>query len=227
MTLNITILMHVQHSMLKKYLWKNGDYDAMPDYLSNYNWSALFTVCLTADDLWNGFAAVLNNAIDMFVPFIFVSDQLSRNKHKRYPAHIRNLLARKKCLWRVLRRGPGNPDLRMTYRCIAKECKQAITNYEINIESKVIESRNTGTFYKYVNQKLATKHSVGLLFDESGRPVINDSEKASLLNDYFSSVNITDDGKLPPLLCKAGSSSLDGVKFTPDMLTRLCKKVKP
>ena len=65
------------------------------------------------------------------------------------------------------------------------------------------------------------------MFDESGSPVINDSDKANLLNDYFSSVNITDDGKLPPLLCKAGSGSLDSVKFTPDMLTRLCKKVKP
>ena len=96
-----------------------------------------------------------------------------------------------------------------THRCqeackrlvIAKECKQAI-NYDPNIESKVIESRKTGTFNKYDNQKLANKCSVGLLFDESGVsgcPVINDIDKASLLNDYFSLVNITDDGKLPPL----------------------------
>ena len=212
---------------IKKFLWKNGDYDAMSDYFSNYNWSAMFTVCLTADDLWNGFIDVLNHAIDMFVPFKLVSEQRSQNKHKRYPRHIRNLLARKQCLWRVLRQDKDNLDLRMRYHCLAKECKQAITNYEINIESKVIESRNTGTFYKYVNQKLANKHSVGLLFDDSGRPVINDSEKASLLNDYFSTVNITDDGNLPPLLSKAGSNSLDNIEFTPDMLIRLCKNIKP
>jgi hypothetical protein len=77
------------------------------------------------------------------------------------------------------------------------------------------------------NQKLANKRSVDLLFNESGRPVIIDSGRASLLNDYFSSVNMTDDGTLPPLLCKSGNTSLDNVEFTPDRLIRPCKKVEP
>ena len=51
----------------QKMLWKNSDYDAMSDYLSNFNWSAMFSVYLTADDLWNGFVEVLNHAIDVLI----------------------------------------------------------------------------------------------------------------------------------------------------------------
>ena len=49
-------------------------------------------------------------------------------------------------------------------------------SYEMDIKSKVIESRNTVTFYKNFNRKLSNKSSVGLLFNESGHPVTNDSE---------------------------------------------------
>ena len=101
---------------VKKCLWKNGDYDVMSDYFSNLKWSDIFTVCLTADDLWNGFAEILNQAFDIFMPFIFVSDQHTQNKHKRYPVQIRNILTRKKCLSRLLRRERENLELRVKAR---------------------------------------------------------------------------------------------------------------
>jgi hypothetical protein len=211
----------------KKYLWKNGNYTEMCSYLSTYNWDSMFTVCLTADNLWLGFTSVLNHCIEMFVPYIYVDDLQSRGKYKKYPRNIRILLNRKRCLWRVLRRDGVNLALRARYRCIANECKQAIRNYEINRESKVIESRNTGTFYKYVNKKLSNSNNVGPLINENGEYVVNDDEKASLLNCYFSSVNVNDNGLLPPMPYNASSVPLESIEFTPDMLIRLCKKINP
>jgi hypothetical protein len=78
-----------------------------------------------------------------------------------------------------------------------------------------------------VIENYPNKSSVGLLFNEKekGHPV-NDSEKASVLNDYFNSVNITDDNNLPPLCPKADSSSIDGGEFPPGLLIGLCKKGK-
>jgi hypothetical protein len=76
--------------------------------------------------------------------------------------------------------------------------------YEADIESKIIESRNNASFYNYVNKKLSSSSKVGMLLDE--QYATSDEDKANLLNRYFSSVN---------------------VKFTTEMIIRLCKKIKP
>jgi len=47
-------------------------------------------------------------------------------------------------------------------------------------------------FYKYVNGKIKTKDSVGVLDSENGEAV-TDKEKADALNNFFCSVYTTED----------------------------------
>ena len=59
----------------KHYLWSEGDYESMAAYLHQVRWPDLLTTNFTANDLWSAFCNVINNAIDLFVSYTFVSSQ--------------------------------------------------------------------------------------------------------------------------------------------------------
>ena len=82
---------------------------------------------------------------------------------RKYPHFINTLLSRKRCLWKLTRQQQTNLDFALNYRLVTSECKQAIDNFELSKENKVINARNAGAFYKYVNGKLIVSSGVGLL----------------------------------------------------------------
>ena len=54
-------------------------------------------------------------------------------------------------------------------------------------------------FYKYVNKHSVHKTGIGPLKSATGTLVLDDAQKAELLNAYFVSVCTIDNGILPPL----------------------------
>jgi len=230
---NIDAVCSLGHSLannptVKQYMWKLGDYSSMSTYLLNYNWDALFSANLTVDSLWCAFRAVLDTATDMFVPFKYVSTERLTSQKKKYPRNIRALAQRKQCLWRFCRRDPGNQHLRDRYQQSVKEYRSAIHKYEVSKERQIIDTGNTGTFYKYVNNRLGRKHNIGILKNNDGEHVTSDIDKAELLNSYFSSVSVKDNGQDPEFKRRvAGNVKLDTVNFSPTVLLKICKKLKP
>ena len=212
----------------KQFLWKLGDYDSLCDFLACYDWNTLFTYNLTVDSLWRAFREVLDNAIDLFVPYKYVCyDNAARSSHK-YPRQIRDLITRKRCIWRARKRDPSNETLTVHYKNIAKECKTAIHDFELRMESNVIDAKNSGEFFKYVNRKLGRSHNIGILKDNLGTNVTADEDKANLLNSFFSSVNIHDNNVQPEFPSRVPSGvKLDYVYFSPDALIKACKSIKP
>ena len=65
------------------YLWKQGDYAAMLQFLINYDWSHMVSTHLTPDDLWGAFCGVLYEAIDMFVPSVETQNNVNRGPKKK------------------------------------------------------------------------------------------------------------------------------------------------
>ena len=212
----------------KYFLWKSGDYDGMSAYLSHYNWGNLFAYNLTADSLWRAFCEVLDGAIEKFVPYTLVSRSPKQVAKKKYPGYIRELISRKRCLWRHCKRDPNNHVYATSYKKVAVECKAAIVEYERQQEKQVIDAGNSGRFFKYVNQKLGRSHRIGVLKGTSGHNVTEDAEKANLLNSYFNSVNTHDDGTEPEFQPRTtGDTVIDSIRFTPEILRRICRKIKP
>ena len=139
-------------SMQKKYAWASGDYAGMCNYLASVDWNSIFMYNLTPDDLWCAFCDVLDNAINLFVPFTEFNTRDKTNLWQRkYPRHIKNLISRKRCVWRQLRKFPANQVLAERYKVISSECKVAIKKYELNSENKVIEAQCSGEFF-YIYQ---------------------------------------------------------------------------
>ena len=215
----------------KRFIWEQGDYESMCNYLSQYNWNDLFTYCLTADSLWNSFRKVLDDALDACVPSVLVSDsRCNTSRRRKYPGYIRKMIGRKRCLWRLLKRFPENQnqDLRVQYRKICADCKLAIRQFELRMEQKVIDAGSSGQFFKYVNKKLGRPHGIGILKNQQGEAVVTDADKANLLNDVFSSVHVKDNEVVPDFPTRVYENTrLEYVQFRPEIVMRLCQKIKP
>ena len=106
----------------KQFSWKHGDYDGLCEYFACYNWNDLCMYCLTPDSLWSAFREVLDQAIDLFVPYKYVCCDSIVRLYRKYPRQIRELIARKRCLWRHHKRDPSNAVHAEHYKNIAKEC---------------------------------------------------------------------------------------------------------
>ena len=88
---------------------------------------------------------VINNAIDLFVPYTFVSSQPGLKK-RRYPRYIGNLINRKRTVWKYVKRNPGNLNSKIKYNRISAECPLA-RRYECWLESKIIDWLTTLVFF--------------------------------------------------------------------------------
>ena len=90
-----------------------------------------------------------------------------------------------------------------------------IYKYELKKEKKIVQDNNTGSFYKFINEKLLCKRGVKALCDNTGSPVTDDSTRATLLNNFFGSVCTQDNGEVPPFAARNGNAApFSTVQFT-------------
>ena len=84
------------------------------------------------------------------------------------------------------------------------------------IERRVIDSNNVGAFYRFVNARTCNRTGIGSLLGSDGQTVVNDKEKANVLNSFFGSVCSVDDGSKPSVSATVTSStdrSISSVEF--------------
>jgi hypothetical protein len=207
---------------VKHYLWNKADYDAISTYLINVDWDYFISVCLTPDSLWSGFCDIMFTAFDLYVPCKYVTGINTRRLVRKYPSRIRKTLNRKRCLWRFCRDHPNDDSARSKYRALQAECRRIIHEYELDKETKIIQSGNTSKFYKYTNSKLSRPSGVGSLQDSNGDMVTDNTAKANLLNAYFSSVNESDNGVSPTFEKRVSDDvHIDNIVFTPDNVIKV------
>jgi len=208
-----------------RYDWYKADFNGISDYIATVNWLEILTVNLTADSLWSAFRTVLQTAIDMYVPQKIVNNCINVKCRRWYPAALRHSIHKKRCLWRKKRDNPNNAVLAAAYRTAEHECRQLLRDYEIKVEQKIIERKNAGSFYRFVNNKLSCKRGLGALNGGNGDVIVSDAERANLLNDYFSSVCITDNGIMPVIERSVPDNvELDFIEFKPD---KVCAAIRP
>jgi len=75
------------------------------------------------------------------------------------------------------------------------------------IERRVINNNNVGAFYRFVNARTCDRTGIGPLRGSDGQTVVNDKEKANVLNSFFGSVCSVDDGSKPSVSATVTSST--------------------
>jgi len=76
------------------HLWQDADFVSMTQFLNHVDWYLLLTVNFTANSLWHAFTAVLQQAVDMFMPCQRLTKAVKRSCKTSYPRKI------KIALWR-------------------------------------------------------------------------------------------------------------------------------
>ena len=85
----------------------------MAQYLKNYDWLRMVSIHLIPDDLSTAFCDVMHESVDMFVPSVETRNANASRRVKKYPSKIRALCARKRCVWKQMKRNSGSDDLRI------------------------------------------------------------------------------------------------------------------
>ena len=211
----------------KFYDWQKADWSGFNDYICQIDWLSILTVNLTVDSLWEAFCHILNLGIDQFVPCHTKNSNLTKSK-KKYPKNIRQLLSNKSKTWRAMKANPNSTNLIAKYKTLTTKLKDAMRSHEIEEETKIINSDNIGTFYKYVNRQLSHPSGIGVLYDNYNQPIIADNKKADLLNSYFESVYVDDNGILPQCNSRVNDGvKLDDVTFSPETIYHTIRNLKP
>ena len=161
--------------------------------VSGINWTDSF-VNKPVEELWDCFHVELSRIINIHVPTFKTNINQSVGKH--YPKHIGRLQTRKLMLWRR-RRSTKDEQVKAKYIQLSKQCREAIYKFVLEKELSLIDSNNTGKFYKYVNKKIAAKTGIGILKSKTGEDICNPKSQAELLNEYFASTFVDDNGVLP------------------------------
>ena len=172
--------------------FKNADYNAISLFLVDYDWSLIFLSCSDVNQMWQLFTDVLRTAVNLYVPKIWVGGK----KGISYPTYIQDMLKRKRVLWRKFKR-EKTPMSKQAYRTFSSKCNNAINKFSHGRESKILNSGNKNSIYKWANSKLRSHTGIAPLKNPQGDIVTSDSEKCSVLNNCFSNVFTKDNSILP------------------------------
>ena len=129
------------------------------------------------------------------------------NKPKWLTKDISRLLKQKKSAWRTARLY-RNSETIARYEQLEKTVKNKIKKAKKSMEKELSMSKdkNGRKFSNYIKSKTQVKISVGPLKNADGNLTAEDSEMATILNDYFSSVFSEEDlSQLPEKQSETGS----------------------
>jgi hypothetical protein len=165
--------------------YDRGDYESMNRELAQMNWPEVFSKYdMDIQRIYDFFLGKITSIRQEFVP-------LKRfRKHFKHPKHIINAAKQKTALYRKMQ---SDSSLKDEYKQLSKHYDKLVSSWYSKLELKVCESRNNLAFYKYANKKLKSFPSIPPL--KSGNQVIyDDDQKATVFNEFFHSVHITDNG---------------------------------
>ena len=211
---------------LSVYDWSAADYSATNEQLTNINWHELFGYNFDVNSIWNKFKTILWPIIDLFVPKKHCSHR-QKYRTRTYPKFIINLLQRKAAIWRVFKKSP-NSTTKSKYTNIANKCKLAILKFDTDREIKMLESNNLGAFYRFVNNKTTSSSGVAPLRNPDGTIITSDIDKANLLNNYFQSVFMPDNGILPVFKTRLSTDLIHfhDITISPSIILAILNKLK-
>ena len=148
-----------EHSiLLPVYNWADGDYDAINERLKSLDWQSLLGNIFDVDLIWSSFTSVVWPIIPLYIPKRLVSHK-TKYRFKKYPSSIRTLLSRKAALWRKLK-SAYSEELKNRYTYVSMICKQAILDFDVEIENRILKANNLGAFYKFFNNKLGSRGGI-------------------------------------------------------------------
>ena len=170
------------------------------------DWSSELNGIEDTETLHQTFQSRLSEAVN----FCSTSKCLKQSGRVAYPKHIRNLVSKKKRLWRTFKNNK-NQESKLAYLTCSKKLTHEIKTFEINSEQNIIAEGNLSALYRHVKRKTGLSRDIPPLHSNQGLLTENKA-KAEILNEVFSS-NFTIDNNVLPAVKPHTSSTFTSVKF--------------
>ena len=155
--------------MLK--MWNKADFTSFENYLYSIDWYALIVYLPSSADMWAAFVDVLNQGISMFVPVKCIAP-VKRDSHARYPKPVRKDYRAKQSVWKQYKAHRFDTDLRVKYRECVQNCRQTLKDHHRHAEQELIDKNSVGSFYSFVNKRIANRSRIGPLTGSDGKLIL-------------------------------------------------------
>ncbi len=201
--------------------FSKGNYDALDVALAQVDWSATFLGVFEVDELWEIFINILFKFIEQFVPRCTLSPSYQKS---HWPKWVKIKHTRQKLLYKKYKR-TRDPEVFRRYQEAARAARQSKRNFIAQKESKLIESQNFNSFFRYVRSKLSYKPSVPCLTDTTGELLTSGDAKAAAFNKFFTTVFTNDDGHRLNLPTRPNSNFPTSVDLSPEVVYKYLSKL--
>ena len=125
---------------------------------------------------------------------------------------------------RILNTGNGHKE----YADTCKMYKDAVLENALKVENESIYSADRKQFFKYLNSKTRSVSNIPPLRNAKNELKMQDSEKADILNQFFSSVFVKDDNNNPTFPKRVSNEfTLTSVQITPAIVFAAIRSIKP
>ena len=195
-----------------------ADNTSIQNDLLNVNWLMLAQKNQDVESFWQSICEVLNLSISSHVALL-----CSKKNHVQ-PLAIRKLASKKRILYRHYKRS-HNISVLAKYKCCSRLYDAEIIRNCIAREKDSVKKANLMQFYSYVKSKTTCINSVPPLVRTDGSLCIDDCEKSILLNNFFASVFVSDNGTTPVLDLPPHENSLNNVLFSYDSVVSALQKL--
>ena len=209
----------VQH---QKYRFKleKGDYDKFRQFVMEKNFNNNGDV----EELWGEIKDTILQGMEKYIPKIKINDN-KKIKPLWMTQKVVKSVKKKYNLYKKFLKTKKGEDYEK-YKSTRNKCGHIIKKARKNFERIIAENckKSPKKFWKYVQERSKSNIGVSALKDGHGNFAVSDSEKAELLNSFFSSVftieNLTN---IPDMECCSKSS---GIAITDIRVTAEAVKTK-
>uniref|UniRef100_A0A803K2X2 Reverse transcriptase domain-containing protein n=1 Tax=Xenopus tropicalis TaxID=8364 RepID=A0A803K2X2_XENTR len=209
--------------------FRKANFSSLRAALQGIDWGIMFSDKNT-EQKWLSFKMILNHYCSQFIPLIRKSRSV-KNHPMWLNSEVKKLIGRKRKAFKKYK-SEGTVAAFNDYKHYNKCCKTAIRKAKIENEERIAAEAKTNPkkFFKYINSKKMQVEGVAPL-SYSNNMVTADTEKADVLNQFFSSVYTVEEpvGKSHPLLFNLfindlGEGIMSNVSVFADD-TKLCSPV--
>ena len=175
------------------YNYKAANFSELKEMIDSHNWEEL-AKDKKVEDFYKIFKNIYNTAVEKCIPKFKSIKRKVGNKPIWMSQTGLSKIRKKHKAWQRYMNTREGQDFQ-NYVNARNSCKshlrKLIKEFETEISKNV--KHNPKQFWKYINSKSKTKTGINSLEDEQGNLIHDNSKKAEILNNYFSSVFTRED----------------------------------
>ena len=146
--------------------WYDADILCMEQYLNSINWNDFICYNSSAALAWSAFIDLLWKTIDEFAPHTVT--RVQSGKRKSQPREVLKLIGKKRNLWRKLKNNPSSLQTQWEYHDCVHKYRDACFRVNKLVETRIIEAKNLGAFYKHLNKRIKHRSVIPTLISSKG-----------------------------------------------------------